>query len=100
METTDGNAEHKRVIDLLAVPRSLEPNPSERKRKCDRRSENASPRQKPMRCPTRVRAAIDESLQDYVVPNNARQVPEIGRELFRRQEYLPPSEPVHAGRRP
>src|SRR5512143_3737506 len=94
------DTEHECVVDFLAIPSCFEANPPEREGKGHRSSENASPRQEPMCRPARVRAPIDESLQDNVVPEDSCQVSEVTWQLSWSQKYLPSAEPIDARRWP
>src|SRR6185312_2002401 len=60
------HSEERGAIDMLVRGRALEVNPPERQRKRDSRSQDASPRNQPMRDPAQMRALFNKALREKV----------------------------------
>src|SRR5512146_2343754 len=100
MEAAHRNAEHEGVVNVLRIPRRFEPDPPERERERNRRSEQASPCYEPVRSPSHLRPPLDEPLQKNIIPENSAQAANVARELLRFEKDLPPTVPVQPRRWP
>src|SRR5512146_1103215 len=76
MKAAHGNAENESAIHVLVVDGTLKANPSERQWKRDGCRQQASPRQEPVGRPAQRRSALNESLQNYEIPDDRHQVRE------------------------
>jgi hypothetical protein len=93
------NTENKSTIDLLIVGCGLEANPPERQRKRHSGSQQASPGEKPVRGPARLRSVLDKALQDDVVPKYSCQARDVRRQSARLKKDLPSAKPVESSGR-